>query len=543
MYSKKQSLFIKSVLIIILFSVSSLVLATSLVTKVKDINAGYLGSNPKQFIDLNGTAIFLANSGGAYNDDGYALWRSDGTENGTTFIKDLDNPEANFTYEEFTVFNNQVFFRSPATEGYELWKTDGTALGTKMITDIYPGLDAANNNNSSYPEYLTPYDSDADKQDDILLFLAATEAYGKELWRTDGTAIGTTMIKDIHSDTQSINCTSMDGCLGYSYAISNGIYYFRAVADSYYINNNQDLIGGWELWRSDGTESGTYMVTDLTPYNNIPYGPANTMPDYLTDLNDTLIFSAYTAAEGTELYQSDGTAAGTTIIKDINPTGSSNPSYFTKVDNKIYFLADDGVNGNELWVSDGTTIGTYMVTDLVTGSGGIEIYKPNSVGGNGANSVIYNMTAFKGQLFFVYNDVQNSKGHELWKSDGTVAGTHIIKDIQPDAYISSYPAELTVVANKLFFAAKGPIYFDELWETDGTEQGTQIVADMGTHDNQYAGFPAKGFPHQLANINGTLFFSARTYRFQDYTDDAFELWKVIKPINLSPIHYLLLTGN
>jgi ELWxxDGT repeat protein len=85
--------------------------------------------------------------------------------------------------------------------------------------------------------------------------------------------------------------------------------------------------------------------------------PSNTI-----NVNGTLYFSATSTAHGIELWKSDGTAAGTVMVKDINPgTASSSLAYFTNVDNILYFRANDGTTGNELWRSDGTSAGTYMV--------------------------------------------------------------------------------------------------------------------------------------------------------------------------------------
>ncbi len=58
------------------------------------------------------------------------------------------------------------------------------------------------------------------------------------------------------------------------------------------------------------------------------------------------------------------------LVKDINPgSDGSYPNYFTEIDNQLYFTADDSENGNELWVSDGTSEGTQLVKDINPGIG------------------------------------------------------------------------------------------------------------------------------------------------------------------------------
>ncbi len=517
----KHTLFITSLL-----STSPIVLAESIITLVKNINPGSYSSSPHAITDINGTAIFLANSGGLYGDHLYALWKSDGTEAGTQFIIDLDNPEYSGTYGEFTAFKGDLFFRALSSNGYELWTSDGTAFGTFEVKDIYPGS-SSGSANSSYPEFLTAFDTNNDQQDDLLLFLAKNEQYGKELWRSDGTAQGTYLLKDIHADSRSIDRDNVSSHYFY-HTIVNNIMYFTAI-NVPYTDNAGNYIGGYELWRTDGTKNGTYLVKDLTPFNNIPYGPGSSSPRHLTELNDMLIFSAAAKNIGTELFRSDGTAAGTVLIKDINPQGSSYPSNMVKVADKIFFMADDGIHGNELWVTDGTYEGTHLVKELVAGAGGVTDTFIQNVS-NRDRPILDNMTAFKDQLFFRFNDGEYNHGFELWRSDGTAAGTDLFMDIgtgldQFGYAASAYPDELTVLADKLFFSAWDPLYFRELWETDGTYEGTQIVANLNQDTNPTYG---SSNPTQLTRVGDELFFSAFTYAYGTQTErTGYELWKVI----------------
>jgi ELWxxDGT repeat protein len=525
--------------VLIFVTLFSTVCAAAIPVLVKDINEGYGEdhSYPHKITDVNGIAFLLAKSGDAYGDDEYALWRSDGTEAGTRFIKDLDIPERHGTYGEFTAFGNELFFRGIADTGggYELWKSDGTAYGTQMVRDIYPGDD------SSFPEFLTAYDidNDPDNHNDMLLFLANTEEYGKELWRSDGTELGTYMIKDIREGTSS--SVNLNAYCDYDYAVSDNIFYFSATANSYSVG--EKLIAGCELWRSNGTENGTYMVVDLTPYNNIPYGPGTTRPYHFNDLDGTLIFTGGMHSIGTELLRSDGTANGTVLVKDINPEGSSYPSHFVKVErhfvevgghlveveSRLYFLADDGVHGRELWVTNGTASGTHMVIDLVPGEAGVWT-KPSWGESNRDNPVLEQMTAFDDRLFFRFNDGKYNHGFELWVSNGSAIGTHLFKDIgtgddQFGYAASGYPDELTVVGGKMFFSAWDPVHYRELWETDGTVARTKMVADMSI----YPAWIPRSYsnPTQLTNVNGDLFFSSRNDHYLNYLEMGYELWKVM----------------
>src|SRR5262245_13708019 len=106
-----------------------------------------------------------------------------------------------------------------------------------------------------------------------------------------------------------------------------------------------DGVHGSELWRSDGTAAGTVLV------KHVVAGIGSSSPRDLTNVNGMLFFSAYSASTGRELWKSDGTAAGTVLVKDIYPGSNSypDPRYLTDVNGTLFFTADDGTHGRELW--------------------------------------------------------------------------------------------------------------------------------------------------------------------------------------------------
>jgi ELWxxDGT repeat protein len=130
----------------------------------------------------------------------------------------------------------------------------------------------------------------------------------------------------------------------------NGILYFSA----------RDSIHGNELWKSDGTESGTVMVKDTRPESYYGYN-GGSYPANLTNVNGTLFFAATNDATGRELWRSDGTESGTVLVRDIRDSSlyyltSSDPGNLIAVRDTLLFLADDGLHGRELWQSDGDAL-------------------------------------------------------------------------------------------------------------------------------------------------------------------------------------------
>src|SRR5262249_9648749 len=150
---------------------------------VMDINDGAGGSDPQNITVMGGWLYFSADDGV----HGRELWCSDGTPNDTYLVKDIntqnngaDSSAPGFGSSNFAVVGGTLFFvANDGTNGYELWKSDGTANGTSMVRDIFPG-NVNNVPNNSLPRALTPLGG-------MLLFSADDGATGRELWKSDGT--------------------------------------------------------------------------------------------------------------------------------------------------------------------------------------------------------------------------------------------------------------------------------------------------------------------------------------------------------------------
>jgi ELWxxDGT repeat protein len=278
-----------------------------------------------------------------------------------------------------------------------------------------------------------------------------------------------------------------------------------------------DGTSGVELWRSDGTEAGTIRVRDINP------GPGGSDPDPLGVVNGVLLFAATDGTSGRELWKSDGTEAGTVRVRDINPgpgDGLAVQSLF------IIGVVPPGpvVNGVLLFRADDGSSGSELWRSDGTEAGTVRVKDINAGPGS---SVPVGLTAVGGSVYFQADD--GSSGSELWRSDGTEAGTVRVKDINPGPN-GSGPGGFALFGGTVFFSADDGTHGRELWKTDGSDAGTVLVKDMNP-----AGGNTEGFG--LTVVGGLMFLQARdgTSGYELWRTDGTEAGTVrVKDINSGP---------
>ncbi len=366
--------------------------------------------------------------------DDYELWKTDGTTNGTAKVFTFSS-ESYLLY--LATLNNKILFRcDDGTHGEELWITDGTTNNTKLLKDINPGSASSGPSSTS--------------QDGIyngkLYFEANDGVNGNEIWETNGTSSGTVMVKNIATGAFSSNPRS--------FTVANNLLFFEATGDN----------SGSELWVTNGTEEDTRLVKDIHP------GGFNSYPMHLTKYGNKLIFSATDGtSHGREVWITDGTTANTNLIKDINSTSSgsiySGTCPFVAFNSKVYFFANDGTNGYELWSTNGTSDGTSMVKNV----------NPGSASSENTTSRIVKLNNNK--LIVTLKD--GTHGQEPWILDATTGNLTLLKDITNGTSTKLYLDKSVVINDKIYFAGNDNMqYYEELWVSDGTTSGTKMLIDM-----------------------------------------------------------------
>ncbi|HWM23087.1 MAG TPA: ELWxxDGT repeat protein [Ilumatobacteraceae bacterium] len=442
-------------------------------TQVADIRPGGAGSEPGPGQALGAQLIFAAESDPS---TGFEPHVSDGTAAGTTLLKDINPGPGSSDVFSFTVLGDVLYFGADdGTTGSELWRTDGTATGTVQVKDINLGAD------DSSIRALTAFKG--------LLFFSANDGLnGSELWRSDGTDTGTTMVKNINAAGGAFFDTQI---------VPFGDFVYFGASDG---------ANGEELWRSDGTDAGTTPVKNIGPAG--ASGLSTGTFDPLVVFAGQLYFAADDGATGRELWRSDGTDAGTVPVKDINPAGASSPREFAEMGGILYFSAADA-SGAELWRTDGSAAGTIPVADVNSG--------PES-------SFPSDTTALNGVLLFTADDNPDPDGFdaELWRSDGTAAGTVKLSEITAGGFENPFINSLTVLGDSVYFSASDEETGSELWRSDGTTEGTTQVADInpGSNDSEAGGnyVGRIGF----ARFQDTLYFPATSPAGR-------ELWRLSEP--------------
>lgn len=424
---------------------------------------------------------------------------TDGTDAGTKYLADIGSgnvsailPAQDFVY----IITRRIVSFPPMVTEDQLWKSDGTAAGTSLVY-TFPQTSAASGNISWWS------DKDAKRnyaiQNNTLFFAAWDAATGYELWKTDGTTVSTSMVTDLKAGTGSSNPLAF--C-----KLGNEIF-FTATA-----------VGlERKLWKTDGTAGGTVQIAVAEPFFILDFAVGM--------VNNKMIFYAHNTVDGYEPYVSDGTAAGTFMLKDINAGAgnswlSQSQNAHLKFNNRhCYFIANNGT-ANALWRTDGTPAGTIQLT---TNAQNVASYVS---GGS------YTDVDSTGLWMIEYNTSGSGNNEKLYRSNGTAAGTYLV------AQNLSYAQHVKLYKGALWMASRntGSAANTEPWRSGGNAATTNKAFEIAPGLAPVVNTPYSSDPFGFFEKNNKLYFFAKdqasiTKLFQ-YTGDftfngtvAGGLWK------------------
>ncbi len=417
---------------------------------------------------------------------GIKLCVTDGTSAGTVFVADLGTsqtllqtiPAQDFMY----IITARTVSFSPFTIENQIWKSDGTAGGTALVYTM-PGASISNTN-----VFTSDYDSKRNfsVSGNTMYFGGWDAANGKELWVSDGTAGGTHIVTDI-----------IAGTVG-----SGPVAFCKLGADVFFMASNGT---GRKLWKTDGTPAGTVQIAVAEPFF--------ISDNWVGITNNKMIFYAHNTADGFEPYVSDGTAAGTFMLANINPAGNSSLSQsqnaHLRFNNKhCFFIANNGT-ANALWRTDGTSAGTIQLTTNAQAAF------------SGVSGGSYTETDENGLWMIEYNSSGSGNNEKLYRSDGTVAGTYLVATgLSYAQYIKSYKNGLWMASRNTGSAANV-----EPWRSGGNAATTNKAFEIEPATSGSPTFtPISSSPYGFFVKNGKLYFFASTsipsgHNLYQYTGD------------------------
>lgn len=343
----------------------------------------------------------------------------------------------------FQEFGGAVYFAADDVDhGVELWRTSGTPASTQRVADAASGAESSLSIGSRFLNY-----------QDSRLYVSGSYGEYDVIWRSNGTSMTKAYQAPANHDLRTL----------------------RLVGSRILFTLEDRLTYEYEQWYHDAStgQSGLLEGDDGDAVDG--RGASG-----VVSLGRCFYVGEVSSGDDSvsTLFTCDGLSPGQPVIDPRTnpefPTGVINSHMYVAETGLVYFTASRSswteLYPDGIWVTDGTAAGTHEIVAL-----------PEGVGSAWGAPVL-----FKGHFYFtVY---ATGTGTELWTSDGTVAGTHIVKDINP-GFANAEPRILQVISSLfreeplglddyLYFWAQDLTHGRELWRTNGTEAGTSLVADL-----------------------------------------------------------------
>jgi ELWxxDGT repeat protein len=393
---------------------------------------------------------------------GVEAYKVDPATGSATLLQDIKSGSASGFPRPLLAYNSLVLFSAcTVNEGCELWKTDGTPAGTSLLADITPGPA-----NTSFGDRIV-YAGKA------YLAVVNEATLSCELWVTDGTPAGTALVFKSPASAL-INIAEYKGSLYFGagstlYVMqSTGAYSEFRTFESSSVVSNLMAAGGLLFFSVDQRSITELWASDGTAARTVRLRAfaqvqfrQSILP--LGEVQGKLVFLPPQFRADGDLWVSDGTVAGTRRITEIAPGLTDGyAGYWASTGTLGFFSATHPAFGTELWATDTTTLGTRLVVDLVPGAG--------------STDPTY-LTAFKGGVLFAPNYSDNpALPGEVWFSDGTAPGTYRVREVLPDGSGVNLLVDFQHSGSIVYFLAKRT----QIWRTDATATGTVPVFDVSS---------------------------------------------------------------
>lgn len=355
---------------------------------------------------------------------GEELWRFNIPSEEIVQVRDFNETPIiydNGTPNNLRELNGKIFLIA----GGEIWETDGSEEGTQNFQGrITHRLHTVG--------------------DSLLMYNLKNCAGQAEIWKTDGTSEGTSLLKEIYGHT------------------SNDFLYYHEFTDKTYMERHyypdpNSIFVNIELWETDGTSNGTQLKTTIS-------GPG-TCAGQFTKFNNELYY-----INGNYKLQKINPATGQDIwVTDLllGDPGDGLPGDLKAIGDYLYFRKwATGFFGGDLdghlWRTEGTDETTKKLVDLNFWP---DLIKP-----------ITPLATVNDRFIFLAENQYLDQ--QLWVSDNTVAGTHLLKDFTPGENASTIILEPFYLNNIPYFFIQAETSTLQIWTTDGTVEGTILVKDL-----------------------------------------------------------------
>jgi ELWxxDGT repeat protein len=418
---------------------------------------GGVGSAPADFTPVGDQVFFTA----ATPKLGRELWRTDGTTSGTWLVRDLTQGPSSSVMSQFLAGDRVVYFRRQSGGAWDVWKSDGTNDGTTMLWSgpNEPRLLGVTRNGLlfvvDFQHHWVADGSDAQTREirallglpfgntvivDGVAWFAPQRGSDHGIWRSDGTKEGTRLVHP-YGEPGNVNGTfitaldsvyfvgdsteellrvfpaepatvleKLDGGSVFGKAVIGGALYIAV------INNRSTHFFDASLWKTDGVHARTASAVNLGDM---------AFPMNLIAAGESLFYDRETHQRTHQLWVTLGRSEGL----ELNPTlevGNARATLGTLLLFDAYPLKSPArFPEMELYRSDGTPNGTVLVRDIAPGI--------DPVTGAPASSDPQGLTAWRDMVLFSANDHVN--GQELWRTDGTAAGTRLVANIAVESGI------------------------------------------------------------------------------------------------------------